>query len=169
MSHFISSTIITGKETFFFFFNQVGKRESNENRTYNSSKTSPSRNHKPCSKTLGTFSAKVLPQTVAFLARLWTSSEPWIAAVLRVPGLPSTKARFRCGFHLTVFYFVHGFDAFLSPSNACLIAALTRSKPCVPVCYGRQKWHAEFSEHALNLIQLALLQTMHHGARFGSY
>lgn len=140
MSHFISSTIKTRKET--FFFNQVGKRESNKNRTYNSSKTSPSRNHKPCSKTLGTFSTKGLPQTLAFLPRLWTRSKSWIAAALKVPGLPSNEARFYCGFHLTSFLFfscIHRFNALLSSSNACLIVALTCSKPCVPACHGRQK------------------------------
>lgn len=102
MTHFISATIIMGKETF-FFLNQVGKRESNKNRTYNSNKTSPSRNHKPCSKALGTFSTEVLQQTHAFLARIWISSKPWIAAALRVPGLPRNKARSCHGFHLTTY------------------------------------------------------------------
>lgn len=139
MSHFISSTIIMGKKTFFFFF-QVGKRESNKSRTYNSSKTSPSRNHKPCSKTLGTFSDEVLPQTPAFLARLWTSSKLGIANALKSPGFPSNKsaeARFCSGFHLTTYFFSMHNPAVLLPNTVWLQHVNAQNPACSHVMLGK--------------------------------
>lgn len=128
---------------FGFFFKQVGKRENKE--PINSSKTSPSRNHKPCSKHWESFLLKFSHRHSSFL--LWTNSKPWITAALRVPGLPNNKVRFCHGFHLTTYFsFEHRFATIVSQSNGRLIAALTRLKPCVPTCYSRPKWHAEFSE-----------------------